>query len=135
MKPNFFKKIFIKISKLLGYQIIDQNQFISPTLEKELNHDLSIINDKSIVLPLGEVTINKKINSILTILRINTEIEVWDQNKKRLFEFPKIEYTLRSLNSLIKSINFSKKKFPNINHKIIIVDDNSKKKIFLKLIN
>ena len=133
MKPNFFKKIFIKISKLLGYQIIDQNQFISPTLEKELNHDLSIINDKSIILPLGEVKITRKVISVLTILRINTEIEVWDQSKKRLFEFPKIEYTLRSLNSLIKSINFSKKKYPNINHKIIIVDDNSKKENIFKI--
>ena len=41
----------------------------------------------------------------------NTEIEIWDQNKKRLFEEPKIEYTVRSLNSLIKSINFCKKKY------------------------
>ena len=32
---------------------------------------------------------------------MNTEIEIWDQNKKRLFEKPKIEYSLRSLNSLI----------------------------------
>ncbi len=133
MKPNFFKKIFIKISKLFGYEIIDQNEFVSPTLEKKLNDDLSVINDKSIVLPLGEVTINKKINSILIILRINTEIEVWDQNKKRLFEFPKIEYTLRSLNSLIKSITFAQKKYPNIDHKIIIVDDNSKKENISKI--
>ena len=127
MKKNIFKKLFIKISKILGYEIIDQTEFISPTLEKKLNDDLSIINDKSIVLPLGEVKINSKVKSILTILRINTEIEVWDQNKKRLFELPKINYTLRSLNSLIKSINFSKKKYPNINFKTIIVEDNSKK--------
>ena len=133
MKTNFFKKLFIKISKIFGYQIIDQNQFVSPTLEKKLNDDLSIINDKSIVLPLGEVKINRKVNSVLTILRVNTEIEVWDQNKKRLFEFPKIEYTLRSLNSLIKSINLSKKKYPNIDHKIIIVDDNSKKENIVKI--
>ena len=39
----------------------------------------------------NEVKINRKVKSILTILRINTEIEVWDQNKRRLFEFPKIE--------------------------------------------
>ena len=127
MKKNIFKKLFIKISKILGYEIIDQTEFISPTLEKKLNDDLSIINDKSIVLPLGEVKITRKIKSVLIILRINTEIEIWDQNKKRLFELPKIEYTLRSLNSLIKSINFSKIKYPNINFKTIIVEDNSKK--------
>ena len=133
MKKNIFKKLFIKISKILGYEIIDQTEFISPTLEKKLNDDLSIINDKSIVLPLGEVKITRKIKSVLIILRINTEIEIWDQNKKRLFELPKIEYTLRSLNSLIKSINFSKIKYPNINFKTIIVEDNSKKENISKI--
>ena len=127
MKKNILKRLFIKISKIMGYEIIDQAEFISPTLEKKLNDDLSIINDKSIVLPLGEVKITRKTKSILIILRINTEIEIWDQNKKRLFELPKIEYTLRSLNSLIKSINFSKKKYPNVKFKTIIVEDNSKK--------
>ena len=60
MKKNFFKKIFIKLSKILGYEIIDQNDFVSPTLNKKLNEDLSIINEKSIILPLGEVQITKK---------------------------------------------------------------------------
>ena len=57
-------KIFIKLAKFLGYEIIDQNKFFSPTLDKELNDDLSCINKKSIILPLGEVKITKKINSI-----------------------------------------------------------------------
>ena len=109
MKKNILKKIFIKLSKFLGYEIIDQNTFTSPTLEKKLNDDLSIINQKSIILPLGEVKITKKISSILIIFRSNTNIEIWDQNKKRLFELPKIEYTLKSLGSLLKSINFCKK--------------------------
>ena len=61
MKKNILKKIFIKLSKFLGYEIIDQNAFTSPTLEKKLNDDLSIINQKSIILPLGEVKITKKI--------------------------------------------------------------------------
>ena len=119
------KKFFIKICKLLGYEIIDQNNFSSPTLGKQLNEELSILNKKSIVLPLGEVKITKKVNSILIILRMNTDIEIWDQNRKRLFEYPKIEYTKRSLNSLIRSINFLKNKHPSIDVKTIIVDDNS----------
>ena len=110
---------------MLGYEIIDQTEFISPTLEKKLNDDLSAINNKSIVLPLGEVKITRKVKSILIILRINTEIEIWDQNKKRLFELPKIEYTLRSLNSLLKSINFCKEKYPDVKIKLIIIDDNT----------
>ena len=119
------KKFFIKICKLLGYEILDQNNFSSPTLGKELNEELSILNEKSIVLPLGEVKITKKVNSILIVLRMNTDIEIWDQNRRRLFEYPKIEYTKRSLNSLIRSINFLKNKHPTINVKTIIVDDNS----------
>ena len=120
------KKLFIKICKFLGYEIIDQNSFSSPTLNKELNEDLSILNKKSIILPLGEVKITRKISSILIIFRMNTDIEIWDQNRKRLFEFPKIEYSKRALNSLIKSTEFLKSKFPTINVKFVIIDDNSK---------
>ena len=126
MKKSIIKKIFIKLSKILGYEIIDQSNFSSPTLNKSLNEDLSTINKKSIVLPLGDVEITKKVTSVLIIFRTNTDIEIWDQNKKRLFEKPKIEYSLRALNSLIKSINFSKTKYPNIKFKILIVDDKSK---------
>ena len=120
------KKFFIKICKFLGFEIIDQNKFISPTLNKELNEDLSIINKKSIVLPLGEVKITRKVNSILIIVRVNTEIEVWDQNKRRLFEQPKIEYSIRSIKSLINSINHCQKKYSDLKMKLIILDDTSK---------
>tara|TARA_B100001121_G_scaffold225493_1_gene198702 strand:+ start:3740 stop:4717 length:978 start_codon:yes stop_codon:yes gene_type:complete len=127
------KKIFIKIAKLLGFEIIDQNRFISPTLNKELNEELSSFNNKSIVLPLGEVRITKKINSLLIILRVNTNIEIWDQNKKRLFEHPKIEYTLRSLNSLVKSIKFLKNNLPEIDVKTLIIDDHSNEENYKKI--
>ena len=120
------KKLFIRIIRLLGFEIIDQNNFFSPTLDKELNKDLSVINEKSIILPLGEVKITRKVNSILIIVRMNTEIEIWDQSKKRLFEQPKIEYSISSINSLINSINFCKKKYPNLEIKTLIIDDNSK---------
>ena len=75
---------------------------------------------------MGEVKITKKVSTVLIIFRTNTDIEIWDQNKKRLFEEPKIEYSLRALKSLIRSINFSKTKYSNIKFKIIIVDDKSK---------
>ena len=120
------KKLFIKLAKILGFEIIDQNQFSSPTLNKELNEDLSILNKKSIVLPLGDVKISRSVKSILIIIRMNTEVEIWDQNKKRLFEQPKIDYSYRSINSLIRSIEFCQNKYPNIKIKTIIIDDNSK---------
>ena len=120
------KKLFIKICKLFGFELIDQNKFSSPTLNKELNQELSILNEKSIILPLGEVKITRKVKSLLIILRMNTDIEIWDQNKKRLFEQPKIEYSYRSINSLIKSINFCKNKHPNLKINTLIIDDHSK---------
>ena len=119
------KKLFIRICKLFGLELIDQNKFSSPTLNKELNQELSILNEKSIILPLGEVRITRAVKSILIIVRMNTKIEIWDQNKKRLFEQPKIEYSVLSINSLIKSINFCKNKYPNLMIKTLIVDDNS----------
>ncbi len=121
------KKIFIKLARLLGYEIIDQNNFVSPSLKKELNDELSIINQKSIILPLGNVSITKKVKSLLIVLRMNTEVEIWDQSKKRLFEQPKIDYSIRSINSLIKSITDCRNKYPFIKIKTIIVDDQSKK--------
>ena len=120
------KKFFIKICKFFGFEIIDQNEFTSPTLNKELNEELSILNKKSIVLPLGEVKITRKVNSILLIIRVNTEIEVWDQNKRRLFERPKIDYSIRSIKSLINSINLCQSKYPDLKIKTIILDDYSK---------
>ena len=121
------KKIFIKLARLLGYEIIDQNNFVSPSLEKDLNDQLSVINQKSIILPLGNVKITKKVKSLLIVLRMNTVVEIWDQKKKRLFEQPKIEYSIRSINSLIKAITVCRNKYPVIKIKTIIVDDQSKK--------
>ena len=121
------KKIFIKLARLLGYEIIDQNNFVSPSLEKELNDQLSVINQKSIILPLGNVKITKKVKSLLIVFRMNTVVEIWDQKKKRLFEQPKIEYSIRSINSLIKAITVCRNKYPVIKIKTIIVDDQSRK--------
>ncbi len=119
------KKIFIELAKALGYEIIDQNNFVSPTLNKKLDEDLSNFNNSSIVLPLGEVKITRKIKSLLIVFRTNTSVEIWDQNKKRLFEYPKIEYATRSLNSLIKSIKYLRQELPEIKTKLVILDDHS----------
>ena len=135
MKKSIIKKLFIKLSKIMGYEIIDQNNFTSPTLDRELNKDLTILNDKSIVLPLGEVKISRKVKSILVLFRTNSNVEIWDQNKKRLFELPKIEYTLRSLNSLLKSINFCKEKYPDVKIKLIIIDDKTEEANLNKIKN
>ena len=125
MKKNIFKRVFIKISKLVGYELIDQNEFYSPTLEKNLDEKLSNKN-KSIILPLGEVKLTKKIKNLSVIFRTNSNIDIWDQNKKRIFEEPKIEYVLRCLFSLIRSINRLKRENSSINVNLLIIDDKSK---------
>ena len=48
------------------------------------------------------------------------------QNKKRLFEKNKSEYTFRSLNSIVLSLNSANKFFPNVKFDIIVIDHNSK---------
>ena len=108
------KKLFIKLAKILGFEIIDQNRFSSPTLDKKLNEDLSSLNKKSIVLPLGEVKISRKVNALTIIFRSCTNVNMLTQNKKRLYEQSKSEYTFRSLNSIIISLNKAKINFPEV---------------------
>ena len=43
MKKNILKKFFIKLAKALDLELIDQNEFKSPTLDKRLNENLSNI--------------------------------------------------------------------------------------------
>ena len=117
---NLLKKIFIKICRIFGYEIIDQNNFYVPTQKKELNENLSIQGNKSIVLPLGEVKISRKVKSLTVIFRSCTTVNMLTQNKKRLFDNNKSEYTLRSLNSIIKSLNYLKKTLPIVSFKIIV---------------
>ena len=130
---RILKKFFIKICRFLDFEIIDQNQFTSPTLDNSLNENLSKINKKSIVLPLGEVKIKRKINSLNIIFRSNTKVNIWDQNKTRIFDKPKSEYTLRSLNSLLNSVQKAKTQLQNINLNLTIVDDNSDKTTIEKM--
>ncbi len=120
------KKIFITISRFLGYEILDQNKFVSPTLDKKLNEELSIFNKKSIVMPLGEVKISRKVKSLLIVFRTNSNIEIWDQNKKRIFEEEKIKYVEKSLKSLIRSAKNCMQNLSSLELKLLIVDDNSK---------
>ena len=129
-KNNFLKKIIIKVIRKLGYEIIDQNNLIMPTNDKEINENLNILNKKSITLPLGEVKITRKIENLLIIFRSFTnENKLLSQNKKRLFESEKKEYTFRSLVSLCQNINNIKNKFKNFNVSLEIIDDNSQKNV------
>ncbi len=125
VKSNLFKKSFIKLCRILGFELIDQSTFFVPTSNLNLSETLSVAGKKSINIPLGEVKITRKINSLDVIIRSCTSIKMLTQNKERVFEKEKIDYTLRSIKSLIKSIIEAKKFFGNIDFKIMVVDHNS----------
>ena len=128
---SFFKKIFIKLCRKIGYEIIDQNNLFIPTLKEFANKNLSKPGLSSTTIPLGKVNITRKIQDITIIIRSYTSTDVdkskimLDQNKKRIFDLPKIEYTLRTINSLINSCHEALKIFKNLKIKLIITDDNS----------
>ena len=130
-KKNFLKKIFIKFSRKLGFEIIDQNDLFLPTSNLFANQNLSKGNEYSINIPLGKVITKRKVNDLTIIVRSYTSTEVnrseimLDQNKERIFQNPKSEYTLRTINSLINSCNYALQNFGNINISLIITDDNS----------
>ena len=125
---NFVKKIFVKVCRILGYELIDQNNFEIPTLEKNAIENISIAGKKSISMPLGQIDITRKVKSLNIYFRSCSKVNLWNQNKKRIFEADKDEYALRSLYSILKSINYSKKNFNKINIKLSIIDDNSSEK-------
>ena len=117
----------IKIA--LIYYFIPKNSanFYIPNQKKTLDENLNIQGKKSIVLPLGEVEISRKVKALTVIFRSCTKVNMLTQNKKRLFDRNKSEYTFRSLNSIIMSLNQAKVAFPKIKFDIVIIDYNSKK--------
>lgn len=137
---KIFKKLLIKICRLCGYEIIDQNEFSFPSLKNKKFNQLSSLNKKSIVMPLGEVKITNKVNSLCIIVRTNSNVHISDQNKKRIFNKEKIEYIEKSLISLVNSINSFKNKITSFKINLIIIDQSNDpiitekfKKIFSEL--
>ena len=122
-KPGFFKKLFIKISRKLGYEIIDQNNFEIITSDKKIGDNLSTLGHKSINLPLGEIKITRKIKTLDIIIRTCASVNMLTQNKSRLFGKDKIEYTTRTIRSLLNSSNDPALEKLKINFKVI--DHNS----------
>ena len=143
-KKSFLKKLLIKLCRKVGYEIIDQNNLFIPSLNKFANQNLSNLHKDSISIPLGKVKITRKIKELSIIVRTYTSTEVekskimLDQNKFRIFEKQKIEYTLRTINSLIISCKKALKNFKNFKISLVITDDNSSEEnlsLIKKLIN
>ena len=125
IKSNFLKKLFVKICRIMGFEVVDQSNLILPTLKKSINESLSILGKKNISIPIGEVKITRSIKSLDIIIKTCTRINLVTQNKKRIFEKNKFEYTLRTINSILQSLKFDKELINKIDIKIYIIDDNS----------
>jgi len=132
---KFYNKIFIKICRIFGYEIIDQSTYEVPTLNKKINETLSIPGKNSVTIPLGKLQITRRVKSLKIIFRSCTSELIMDQNKKRIFDKDKNEYTFRSLNSLLNAINEANKHFNNINFEIVVTDTNSHKNDLNKILS
>ena len=132
-KTSLFKKIFIKVCRIFDYEIIDQSNFYLPVTNQEINEDLSKVGKRSLTMPMGKIDITRPVRSLSIILRTCASVNMLTQSKKRLFDQEKSEYTLRSLNSIINSLNFAKELFKNINIELIVVDHNSEKNVIEKI--
>ena len=124
-KTGFVKKILIKICRLFGYELIDQSTLEFPVSNKNSQDFISIPGNKSISLGLGETLVTRKVKALDIIVKTCTSVQLVSQNKKRIFEEDKAEYTFRTINSLIKSAKDLKKKFKEIKIKFTIIDVNS----------
>ena len=132
---NSFQRLFIKICRLMGYEIIDQSNFYVPTSDKRMNETLSKPGLKSINLPLGEVKITRKVKALDVIIRSCSSVNMLTQNKQRIFEKDKIDYTLRSINSILKSVNYTKNSHSDVDIEITIIDYNSSDDNLKKITN
>ena len=108
-KNSFLHKFFIKLIRKFGYEVIDQSNLYIPSKNLEANKNLSKSGKQSISIPLGKTEITRKVKSLTIIIRsytfgdINDSKVMLDQNKNRIFDLPKIEYTLRTIKSVVKS--------------------------------
>tara|TARA_B100000686_G_C16714191_1_gene930996 strand:+ start:620 stop:1651 length:1032 start_codon:yes stop_codon:yes gene_type:complete len=128
-KSSILKKIFIKICRMLDFEIIDQGNFYLPVSNQKINEDLSKIGKKSLTMPMGKIEISRPVKSLTIILRTCASVNMLTQSKKRLMDKEKSEYTIRSLISIINSINFAKNLFENIELDLIVVDHMSEKNV------
>tara|TARA_Y100000591_G_C21794565_1_gene678559 strand:+ start:439 stop:1467 length:1029 start_codon:yes stop_codon:yes gene_type:complete len=126
-KKSFLTKLFIKLCRLFGFEIIDQSNYSIPTSNQDLNQSISIPGERSVTLPLGKVKITRPVKSLDIILRTCMSVNMLTQSKRRIFEKNKDEYTKRTLFSIIKSVHHAQNIFKNLKFKIFIIDHNSEK--------
>jgi hypothetical protein len=125
-KSNFIKKLFVKLCRLIGFEIIDQSNLNLPVSNKSAADNLGHLGKNIISIPLGETKISRAVKSLDIIIKTCTSVNLVTQSKKRIFEKEKSEYTFRTINSLLKSLKFGKEFLKKIKVKIHVIDHNSK---------
>ena len=131
-KKSLLKKLLIKINRLFGFEIIDQSNY---TLNSSNNYGYENLSEQglhSTTLPLGKYKIKRPVKSLHIILRSCTSVQMLSQSKDRVFNEKKHEYSIRTLKSIVNSINYSKELFKKINIKFTIIDHKSEKNIIKK---
>ena len=138
-KNTFLKKLFLKLSRRLGYEVMDQSDLTLQDLDEENSkRSLSKLGVNSLTLPMGMVNITRPVKSLDIILRTCASIKMLTQSKERVFEKEKSEYTLRCLKSIVNSIKFSEDELKKIKIKFTIIDFKSDQAIidkFEKILN
>ena len=138
-KNTFLKKLFLKLSRRLGYEVMDQSDLTLQDLDGgNSKSSLSKLGINSLTLPMGVVNITRPVKSLDIILRTCASIKMLTQSKERVFEKEKSEYTLRCLKSIVNSIKFSEEELKKIKIKFTIIDFKSDQAIidkFEKILN
>ena len=124
-KNSFFEKLLIKLNRLFGFEIINNSNYDIISLEKSDSENLSSLGEKSITIPMGSLNITRKVRGLHIIFRSCASVMMLSQSKKRIFNKEKSEYSLRSLKSIVNSLNFSKDLFKKLNLRVTIIDHNS----------
>ena len=125
-KSNLIKKLFVKLCRLIGFEIIDQSNLNLPVSNRSTADNLGHLGKNIISIPLGETKISRTVKSLDIIIKTCTSVNLVTQSKKRIFEKDKSEYTFRTINSLVKSLKFGEEFLKNIKIKIHVIDYNSK---------
>ena len=131
-KKSLIEKFLINLNRYFGFEIINNSNYDIPSLKDTGSQNLSVIGQKSITIPMGSLKITRKVKGLEIIFRSCASVLMLSQTKKRIFDKKKEEYSLRSLNSLVNSINSSKDLFKSINLKLTIIDHNSDQEILNK---
>ncbi len=127
-KIPILKKLLVKLCRIFGYELVSQSNLEFPVSNKNYEEGISVPGFKSFTLGLGLTKITRKIKCLDVVVKTCTSVQLVTQNKKRIFEKNKSEYTFRSIKSLYNSAVELKKNYESLKIKFTFIDAGSSKK-------